>query len=560
MTNIVSVQRTAAPPRVPGVAMAVMAAVVFGLVAAVALTARSEPPPTIAEYAPQASRQITDAPDSLGSAAGIGAGGGGAADGGATTSTTAPPAATRDEDVIETQSVRRCIGDPPRQIEDPQSPPCVPYWKGDNGGATWKGVTRDEIRVAVANIPDDTGAMLFDPTILKAYETFFNRRFEFYGRRLNLLQYRPARHSATAVEMRNDAVKVDEQLGAFAAVMYSEQDGRQFAFYDALAERKIMGITTGLLGLGRADEAHLARFAPYQWDYTPSPDRMFRGYGEFICNTLAGKPPIYGGPFPPQWGEIKERVFAVVVDTSYKDTPPFDLKPMQEVMKRCNAPLHVIHWGFETQPTAVLARLQDLRVTDVMYTGQSGILGLRFMTEASAQNYYPEWLIWNLGYQDSDAAAQFYPRNQANHVLGLQVYNKTLRPEDTPYVWAVKEVDPAANPDGDQYQRLYSSLLVLASGIQAAGPQLTPSNFQRGLQATRFPNPGAGGPPYYQATVDFSNDHTMVQDMTMVWLSTTERSPLTQAPPAYCYVDLGKRYAPGQWPKRDAPFFQPPCR
>src|SRR5687767_6262187 len=42
--------------------------------------------------------------------------------------------------------VRRCVGDPPRQVEDPQSPSCAPYWQGDNGGATSIGVTRDEIR------------------------------------------------------------------------------------------------------------------------------------------------------------------------------------------------------------------------------------------------------------------------------------------------------------------------------------------------------------------------------------------------------------------------------
>lgn len=43
--------------------------------------------------------------------------------------------------------VRRCVGDPPRQIEDPHSPPCVPYWAGGNGGATWPGVTADEVRI-----------------------------------------------------------------------------------------------------------------------------------------------------------------------------------------------------------------------------------------------------------------------------------------------------------------------------------------------------------------------------------------------------------------------------
>ena len=33
-------------------------------------------------------------------------------------------------------SAKRCVGSPPRQTEDPLSPPCVGYFEGDNFGAT----------------------------------------------------------------------------------------------------------------------------------------------------------------------------------------------------------------------------------------------------------------------------------------------------------------------------------------------------------------------------------------------------------------------------------------
>src|SRR5688572_12407961 len=78
---------------------------------------------------------------------------------------------------VDVPRVRRCVGDPPRQTEDPQSPPCVAAWSGDNGGATWQGVTRDEIVVAVP---------CADPCYW-AYELFVahvNKRFELYGRRI----------------------------------------------------------------------------------------------------------------------------------------------------------------------------------------------------------------------------------------------------------------------------------------------------------------------------------------------------------------------------------------
>src|SRR5688500_10546893 len=128
-------------PRSPGVVYAVATTALVVLLATFALTTRTLPPPTIAEFAPQAVEQITDSPNDP--SAGVRGAGANAED------------ATDDiqPDInpppIDFPCLRRCVGDPPRQLEDPQSPPCVPYWQGDNGGATWKGVTRDEVRVVI---------------------------------------------------------------------------------------------------------------------------------------------------------------------------------------------------------------------------------------------------------------------------------------------------------------------------------------------------------------------------------------------------------------------------
>jgi len=43
----------------------------------------------------------------------------------------------------------QCYGNPPRQTEDPSSPPCVPFFQGDNFGATYQGITKNEIKVLV---------------------------------------------------------------------------------------------------------------------------------------------------------------------------------------------------------------------------------------------------------------------------------------------------------------------------------------------------------------------------------------------------------------------------
>jgi hypothetical protein len=44
-----------------------------------------------------------------------------------------------------------CFGDPPRQAESIYAPACAPAWTGQNPGATWQGVTGDEVRIAVCS-------------------------------------------------------------------------------------------------------------------------------------------------------------------------------------------------------------------------------------------------------------------------------------------------------------------------------------------------------------------------------------------------------------------------
>ncbi len=101
-----------------------------------------------------------------------------------------------------------------------------------------------------------------------------------------------------------------------------------------------------------------------------------------------------------------------------------------------------------------------------------------------------------------------------------------------------------------------------------AGPNLTPYSFRDGLLKTKFPNPGCAGPPYYQACVGIrSGDHSFFRDLAMVWWNDLAEPPSRHnagSPSwgAWCYVGVGARYGPGQWPADDQPFFDQnqPCR
>ena len=529
--------------------------------AVAALTARQTPPPSIAEFAPQAVEQIKDAPSEQSSDFGSGSegDGGGLAGATSTTTTTAPPAVA---EVIDQARVRRCIGDPPRQIEDPQSPPCVSYWGGtDNGGATSKGITATEIRIAVPFIETGPaqGADELTP-VAQALEQFFNSRFEFYGRRLRLVKWEgkaPDAGNPEPERQQADATAVAEELGAFASLPYAEQGGAESYYHDELARR---GVISVYLGRGtNVDEDHFTEHAPYQWNIQPGSSLVGANVGEWTCKQLRGKPAQYAGP-----GSTGQRVFGLLTMTSPSGNDP-DTSRLERALDRCGisvahtarVPLDAAHAGSQN---AILA-FKQAGVTSIISFGQAFALFAVAMPAASNQAYFPEWIVSSYGGQLEDSAGVFAPADQLSHAFGLNFLNKNLPPADSPINWAVKEVNPQVSGSHVEAQYLYLPLLILASGIQMAGPNLTPETFEKALMQTTFPNPNAGQAPYYQARVGFGpGDHTFFGDAAPAWWSPAEHSyQMDQRSGTYCPAQRGLRYLLGNWPGDPIPMFEGPC-
>src|SRR4051812_28433694 len=123
-----------------------------------------------------------------GEGTGQGAGKGiGAGDGGPAALSRAPEQAPR--------SCPRGFGNPPRQTFSLYAPSCAPSWTGDNNGATWKGVTAAEIRVAVPVTAGAEGPVTTDPSTTpsgsedrtwSALQAWVNANYQLWGRQLRL--------------------------------------------------------------------------------------------------------------------------------------------------------------------------------------------------------------------------------------------------------------------------------------------------------------------------------------------------------------------------------------
>ncbi len=541
-------------------------ATLIAVLALVALVTKPPPPPNVSEFAPQAVEQIEDAPSSQSSRFGTGEGeglSGSANDGGAEGKT------------IDVARVRRCVGNPPRQIEDPQSPPCVPYWEGKNGGATSKGISSDEIRVAVLDHPSNEFSQFISTAEL--YAEFFNRRFEFYGRKIRIMPAKQLGGSGfLETDWRATAAQVDEELNVFASLSPDEQElGNGFAeassYYDELARRGIISVDSTPSYRSEAQSYH--SLAPYQWGYGPSLDERLENAAEFACEALVGRRAAYGGPDV----QTSIRKFGIVVSSGYAARP--DESSLKDGLSNCGASPVMADHPDGTDGDVEIRRLKSQGVTTVAcvcnFEGHYQMLHM-----ADKEQYFPEWFITGGSGQATDwwpRVGGLWSKAQTSHLFGISGLNKTQRLASQPFYWAAREVEPGRGDD--QYsagacefeclhQRMYRQLLVVASGIQMAGPRLTPKTFEEALLKTRFPNPGCGASPYHQACVGFkARDRTMVSDMTMIWWSESEEShtptdPIGQGRGTFCYVRQGERYSRGRWPSGDQPFFDlsQPCR
>ena len=211
--------------RYPPLVFLVIVLLIAALVLPSALNLPQANPSTVLEYAPVPPEDEESPPSAEGNVSSLGLG----SSSGLTTGAP-PPVPTVDPQKGggsgKKPVTKRCVGKPLRQTEDPNSPPCVPFFEGDNGGATWQGVTAEEITVLVyssayTTIPDtrerrsestpaagsycdvdkpsnteksciEDQANLEDHGVVRiarAYSKYFNERFQTYNRHVHVWVY-----------------------------------------------------------------------------------------------------------------------------------------------------------------------------------------------------------------------------------------------------------------------------------------------------------------------------------------------------------------------------------
>jgi hypothetical protein len=426
---------------------------------------------------------------------------------------------------------------------------------GDNGGATGKGVTADEIKVVVyiAQETDPvldfiTGPIANDDTGAQAEATYqgftdmFNAYMQTYGRTVKLEFLHASGTSTDEVAARADAVKAMEEMGAFAVWGGPVLSN---AWTQEIKARG--GVCIGCPALADA--------APSVFSVAPSGDQTRTLMVEYIAKKLAGKKAAFAGQDDYK---TRDRVFGHLwIDSGSADAKQGadDLKKMLED-KGIDLAEQI---GYELNPgtlqeqaTTIISRLKAAGVTSVIIGGDP-IAPKTFTEVATAQDYHPEWIMGTATLQDTTAFGRTYDQDQWSHAFGLSYLaarvDTGLAAPDVLYKWWTGTLAPADDTVGV----LWPNPATFFAGVQAAGPKLTAETFRDGLFSLAVPKPAVTQPAitFGEHGLWDGVDYNGIDDVTEIWWDPTAKGDDELRKPGtgmYRYVDGGKRYLPGKIP------------
>ncbi|HYH47945.1 MAG TPA: hypothetical protein VEG38_00220, partial [Acidimicrobiia bacterium] len=486
----------------------------------------------------RAGRGAASGSGAAGGSAGV-AGGGGAGAGGKQAS-----AAPR---------VGGCANRKAQVPNDPYSPPCIAF-TGDNGGATYRGVTATEITIAarLAGLPDfsaapsDSGpAASFSikpeeiKRTLEGLAEYFNSRFQFYGRKLKMAFFDGKGNFNTELQgggqeaVEADAVKAAEEIKAFGDIIAISAP-----YSDALARRGLMAF-----GAPYMSQEWMKARRPYAWSPTTDCTFIQQTVSDYVNKRLAGKPAKYAGgdlkgkkrttailaPENPWYQQCVEAGEKVARDAGYPNQARISYKLDFNTLSN--------------QAASIIAKLKSEKITSVI-CGCDPAIPIFLTSKAQEQGYFPEWIITGAGFIDLDVLGQLYQQDQWSRSLGVSFIGALQPLRATTGYNAFKAVRPNEEPSA-LVDILYYNMYLLAIGIQHAGPQLNPETFERGMYAW----PGGSGPA---GTWKFTpGRYTPTQDAREIYWDRNAVSPQNKEKGSYVDPAPGKRYRPGGWPTTD---------
>lgn len=391
------------------------------------------------------------------------------------------------------------------------APPCVPVFEGENGGDTYGGVTADKVTI-VRFVPDPSGdftsmlaGMGVDETPEDANSTFADymeialSRVETYGREVEVVRFQGSGNSNDEIASRAAAREIISDIRPFAVIGGPALD--RGAFAQELADAGILCIGCGLALPAKT----VLDNSPYMYGDQPSVDQFLATLAAWVNQSAeaaeaAGRPDAGTNAVFAGDPSFHDRARKVGVIHFEQDPPLFEVTASEqsENFERTYDLRETYIFdpsnlaSLQEKAVDLIAKMKSNEITTILFLGDP-IMPIYLTGQATAQEYFPEWIFTGTALTDTNVFGRNYNQEQMSSAYGLSQLGVPLPQElQTPwslYKWYFGEdAEPAAKA---QYALLSVQPSVIALGIHMAGPNLTPETFARGL--FRVP-PRGGGP------------------------------------------------------------------
>ena len=444
-----------------------------------------------------------------------------------------------------------------------RAPQCVEPFDGDNGGDTAPGVTGGEIKVVFyqtdpASDPllsatiRGTGAEVSPETACETaqgYVELFNRYYEAFGRQVVLECYLGQAASSDVEAARANAIEIadKEPFAVFGGPALAIQP-----FADELAARGVTCIGTCALA---TPVDFQEENAPYIYTNGIAPEQAAELTAEMVSNQAPPDSPAEYAGDPALQSE--DRVYGVVHFNNelnqYEGLYNFlvDGLEKRDIEVTTDAEFFLDLNRAQEVARTVMTRFKNDGVTTVIFTGDP-IMPASFTKEATAQEYFPEWILGPNVLADTAIFARTFDQEQWGHAFGLQLSGGPEEEEIDAY-YSLYQWFKGTPPPNNTYGVIAPSIAQLFTGVHLAGPDLTPETYGEGLFRAR---PTGGTPLLPLITWGRHDlwpgiDRSGSDDAALIWWDPAATGPDEvgqEGQGLYRYSNGGARYTVDDWP------------
>lgn len=446
------------------------------------------------------------------------------------------------------------------------SPPCIPKFVGDNGGATYQGVTSTEI-VGVYFLPRPnpeldallaTQGLAVSPEqnkeILELLTKFVNKRYELYGRQFKWIQ-----HVGSCTNDPNcPQIEAKAILAKYKPFVVSWWIGGASAAPEAFA-REIA--RNGVLQIGapgsRTDAWYQREQTIYQlW---PSGTHAVDTVAAYYCKRMQGKNATLAGD--PTMRVKKRKLGIITVEVPDLVASAERLKSLVSGGVCGSAADGTTVYVLTADPAqqadhanALITRMRNDGVTTI----HNATGGLACSSNCDQQNYQPENFFGSPGPYDADVVHRLLQtsKTQAANTFGLGWFGDDGPVQDQDHARAIKDVAPNYGEVPYVTLGVFHAIDLTAKLVQWAGPRLSPQQIRRAADA--FPqlngwtnaSPWPGWKCCDASMFGFKfgpGRYTAISDSRHIYWDNAAVSKVDQKPGAWVCPDGCKRYEPSQF-------------